>query len=288
MVSLDESRMGDAADPLASAAEDAGRIARLPPQSRSATLARMIEADIIPRLLIANGRPPPQPRATAALEADRQDIEAFARMMIGLDLVRANVVVAGAMSRGVAVESVLLDLFAPTAKRLGEMWVEDACSFTDVTVGLCALQSLLRTFTSGDVVEPTVMHDGRVLIAAAPEEQHTFGVLMLETFFRRAGWDVIGMPMSSAGDVLGAVSRRSFSIVGFSLSRDCALDGLRDLIAATRKASVNAELAVMVGGRVFNDAPAKVRFVGADLTAQDADQALIASQHLICSRVQTH
>jgi methanogenic corrinoid protein MtbC1 len=287
VVSLDETRIRSNCDPLAAASEDAGRMAGEAPHNRSATLAQMIEADIIPRLLLANGRPG-EAALGAGLEADGQDIDDFARMMIGLDLARAGLVVAGAIARGVTIESVLLDLFAPTAKRLGEMWVEDLCTFTDVTVGLCALQSLLRSYTCGEVVEPSVMHDGRVLVAAAPHEQHTFGVLILETFFRRAGWDVVGMPMSSREEVLGAVSRRSFSIVGFSLSRDAALSELRDLIGATRRASVNPEIAVMVGGRVFNDAPGKVRFVGADLTAADADKALVASQHLLCSRVQTH
>lgn len=287
MVNLVEDRSRSCSDPIVSASDDVRRVAKSPPTSRSATLAQVIEADIIPRLLLASGRQVEELPA-AALEVDADDIDDFAKMIIGLDLARANLVVAGAIARGVVLESILLELFAPTAKRLGDMWTEDLCSFMDVTVALCALQSLLRSLTSGDVVDPQTMHDGRALIAATPGEQHTFGVLMIETFFRRAGWDVVGMPLSTRDEILAAVGRKPFAIVGFSLSRDGAARELRDLIAQVRCGSANPEISVMVGGRAFNDDPGLVRAVGADLTAADANKALIASRNVVCSRVQTH
>lgn len=272
---------------MVSASDDLRRVAKSAAPNRSATLAQVIEADIIPRLLLATGRQVVQAPAKA-LEVDADDVDDFARMMIGLDLARANLVVAGAIARGVALETVLLELFSPTARRLGDMWTDDLCSFTDVTVGLCALQSLLRSLTCGEVVEPQIMHDGRALIAATPGEQHTFGVLMIETFFRRAGWDVVGMPLSTGDEILAAVGRKSFEIIGFSLSRDAAVRELRDLIGAVRRSSANPQISVMVGGRVFNDDPGLVEAVGADLTAADANRALVASRNVVCSRVQTH
>lgn len=287
MVNLVEDHGSACADPIVSQSDDLRRVSSTPLPNRSATLARVIEADIIPRLLLATGRQPAE-GPTRALEVERTDVDAFAEMMIRLDLARANFVVAGALANGVSIETVLLELLSPTAKRLGEMWVEDLCSFTDVTVGLCALQSLLRSLTSGDAIDPKTMHDGRMMIAATPGEQHTFGVLMLETFFRRAGWDVVGMPLSTCDEILAAVGRKPFAIVGFSLSRESALGELTDLIKTVRKTSANSELSVMVGGRVFNDNPKLVRAVGADLTAADANRALVASHSVVCSRMQTH
>lgn len=255
--------------------------------ARSATLVHLIEVDIIPRLLIANGWQA-ETAPTAALEVETGDIDDFARMMMSLDLARASLVIAGAREQGVSVESIMLNLFAPTANRLGHFWEEDICSFTDVTVGLCALQSLMRSLSSGDIAAEQVRHDGRVLIAATPHDQHTFGVLMLETFFRRAGWDVVGMPLCTRDEVLAAVSRREFSIIGFSAAREDMLPDLKLLISAVRCASLNSDVSVMVGGRAFLGHPSRVKQVGADLTAATADQALVASQHLLCSRVQTH
>jgi MerR family transcriptional regulator, light-induced transcriptional regulator len=287
VVNLDEANVCTRADPMISACNEAKLVARTALPNRSATLARVIEADVIPRLLLASGRTNEAP-AASSLHVEPQDIDDFARMMIEIDLAKAGIVVSRALAQGVALEAVLLQIFSPTAKRLGEMWTDDTCSFTDVTVGLCALQSLLRSLSSGDIVEPRALTGERILIAAAPGEQHTFGVLMLETFFRRAGWDVVGMPLAMRDELLASVSRKSFGMIGFSLSREDALADLGDLIADVRSASANRGLIVMVGGRVFNDSPELVRAVGADTTASDADEALIASQHLLCSRVQKH
>ncbi len=262
-------------------------VARGAPINRSAALARMIETDVIPRLMLARGADDATAAATV-FDVDAEGIQEFAAMMVALDLRKAHMVVSRALDAGVTVESVLLDLLAPTAQRLGQMWVDDDLTFTDVTVGLCTLQNLLRGVTAGDAAEPKRVFDGRILVAAAPGEQHTFGVLMLETMFRRAGWEAVGMPLCDLDEIRAAVSRQMFSVVGFSLSQESALGELATLIGAVRAASMNRKIVVMVGGRVFNDAPDLVRQVGADLTAQDGRGAVIASENLVCSRVRTH
>lgn len=289
MVILDEAGAhSECADPFGAPERGLAAVARAAPSQRSSTLAKVIEADIIPRLMVARERDS-RPIAAEAprFEVDAEDIDDFAAMMVALDLRKAGIVVSRALDSGVAVETLLLDLLSPTARRLGEMWVEDELTFTDVTVGLCTLQNLLRSVTAGEA-EPHTLVDGRVLVAATPGEQHTFGVLMLETMFRRAGWDTVGMPLAEARDICAAVGRRDFAIAGFSLAREEALDDLAELIDEVRAASRNTRLKVMVGGRVFNDDPALVRQVGADLTARDAREALIASRDAVCSRVPTH
>lgn len=291
MVILDEAGApAECADVFGMPERDIRAMARAAPADRSATLARVIEADIIPRLMVArdSGHGRRSVSEAPVFEVDAEDIDAFAAMMVALDLRKAGIVVARALGSGVPVETVLLELLSPTAQRLGQMWVDDDLTFTDVTVGLCTLQNLLRSVTTGDAVEPRPLIDGRVLIAATPGEQHTFGVLMLESFFRRAGWDTVGMPLADACDICAAVSRRDFAIAGFSLARESAIDDLAQLIDEVRAASRSKTLLVMVGGRVFNDDPALVRLVGADLTARDAKEALIASQSAVCSRMRTH
>ena len=41
-------------------------------------------------------------------------------------------------------ELLFLRLLAPAARRLGELWEGDLCTFTDVTIGLSHLQQVLR------------------------------------------------------------------------------------------------------------------------------------------------
>ncbi|MFC3692382.1 B12-binding domain-containing protein [Chenggangzhangella methanolivorans] len=287
MVILDEAGTSSTCEQAVGTERELRAFARGAPIQRSATLARVIEADIIPRLLLARG-PVGRASAPASLEVDAEDIAGFAAMMVALDLRKAELVVARALESGVAIETVLLDLLAPTAQRLGQMWVDDELTFTDVTVGLCTLQNLLRSVTSGEAADPRALFDGRILLSATPGEQHTFGVLMLETMFRRAGWDTVGLPLTDTDEICAMVGRRDFSVVGFSLSRESALEDLAGLIAQVRRASRNSSVVVMVGGRVFNDEPSLVRRVGADITAQDGKGALVASHSAVCSRMQTH
>lgn len=287
MVILDEAGTSSTCEQAVGTERELRAFARGAPIQRSATLARVIEADIIPRLLLARG-PVGRASAPASLEVDAEDIAGFAAMMVALDLRKAELVVARALEGGVPIETVLLELLAPTAQRLGQMWVDDELTFTDVTVGLCTLQNLLRSVTSGEAADPRALVDGRILLSATPGEQHTFGVLMLETMFRRAGWDTVGLPLTDTDEICAMVGRRDFSVVGFSLSRESALEDLAGLIARVRRASRNSSVVVMVGGRVFNEEPSLVRRVGADITARDGKAALVASQTVVCSRMQTH
>jgi methanogenic corrinoid protein MtbC1 len=168
------------------------------------------------------------------------------------------------------------------------MWLEDRCSFADVTVGLCGLQKLLRGFgrlTGG----AQARHDGNLaLFAAVPGEQHTFGVMMLDCFFRQAGWQVVSMPLCSAGEVLSELSERHYLLAGFSVACEAQLEPLASLIRAARSASRNTSLIVMAGGRLFNEDPGLVHVVGADLTAGDGQQAVIATQHVLWSTEQSY
>ena len=162
----------------------------------------------------------------------------------------------------------------PAARHLGDMWKEDLCDFTDVTLGLCRLHQVLTQLGAGARAQARpAEHDRRALLAPAPGEQHTFGVLMVAEFFRRAGWDVAHVCGPFDGDVLEAVRSESFDVVGFSLSCESRLDTLAATIRSVRRASRNRAIGVLVGGRVFQEHPEQVTCVGADVTALDGRQA---------------
>ena len=255
-----------------------------------ATLARLIESEIIPRLMLAHGDGFAETIATRPdFAVTSEAVDAFAGMMIKLDLVTASAVIDDILAAGAPLEAVFLDLFARTARRLGDMWLDDRCTFADVTVGLCGLQKLLRGYGPlHEAVGSRKDAEGSALFAPVPGEQHTFGIMMLESFFRQAGWDVIGMPLASADEMIASVRQRHFSLAGFSISCEAQIGTLTDLIKAVRAKSRNKDLVVMAGGRVFNDNPGLVRAVGADITASDGRQAVIATQHVLWSTMRTH
>lgn len=246
-----------------------------------AKLARTIEAEIIPRLLLAHRVPDLSDPAGPAAEPSGADVADFAELILDHDTAVAAAFVEVFRARGLSLETIFLHLLAPTARLLGDLWKEDVLTFTDVTVGLARLQHLLRELSAPFESEAEhAFHGRRALIAPAPGEQHTFGILMVEEFFRRAGWDVAGGPRTP-DEILFLVRREWFDLVGLSASCDLLFDGLAGLIGAIRRASRNRAVGILVGGRLFNEHPELVARAGADATAVDGRQAVRQLPRLI-------
>jgi MerR family transcriptional regulator, light-induced transcriptional regulator len=251
-------------------------------------LVRTIESEIIPRLMLA-WRPPPGAGSCARAQAvpDSEDVAAFAGLVLAHDTRMAQDFIETLRLRGVSLEAICLDLLAPTARYLGDLWIEDLCDFSQVTVGLCCLHRVLHGF-SADFQRESRQHETgqrehgrRALLLPVPGEQHSFGLLMVTEFFRRAGWDVRSGLTSTNDELVHMVRGEWFAVVGLSLSGDRHLDTLTALIAAIRRHSRNRTVGIMVGGALFIEHPELVSRVGADATATDGQQAAMQAENLL-------
>lgn len=258
---------------------------------RHALLARAIERDVIPRLAAAHRL---ADHAEACNDArsvalDAAEVDAFARLVAGATDARLAGRLAELRARPLSVETLLADLFAPAARRLGELWADDDCDFTGVTVGLGRLQRMMRELSPAFGVEVGHPPNGRrVLLVRAPGEQHTFGLSMVAEFFRRAGWEVVAGGAGADTDPITAVRREWFDVVGFSVGSEARLDWLPGCIAAVRSASCNRGLPVLVGGPVFFLKPHLAREVGADASAPDGSEAPAVAERSIAGRVKRY
>ena len=250
---------------------------------RQERLTRAIESEIIPRLMLAHSCIPAEARpASGAHLPAAKDVEAFASLLLSRDIATATAFVDAVRERGTSLETVFLDLFAPAARHLGELWKADVCDFVQVTMGLSRLQQLLRELGPFFESEGEQPDSGRrVLLIPAPGEQHTFGLFMVEEFFRRAGWDVWVEAPSTAEDLVEYLRGMWFGVIGLSVSGDRLLDQLAPAIRSIRKESLNRGVGIMVGGRIFVEHPELVALIGADATAADARQAVVQAQMLL-------
>jgi MerR family transcriptional regulator, light-induced transcriptional regulator len=245
-------------------------------------LAQLIEAEIIPRLLMAHqtgGRSEVIPLNIGVIAL--AELERFTRMVMVEDLPSLVEQVELFMRRGVAVETIYFDLLAPAARRMGEMWEDDACTFADVTVGLCRLQQVVYEFADRIHVEGGGGDGRTALFALTPGDQHSFGLVLVVEFFRQAGWRTICMPDATAEDLVEIVRTETFDLIGFSMANEKWLKPLPPLISRLRSASRNQNVRVIVGGRVFSERPERVAEVGADDTAQDAREAVRTAERLV-------
>jgi len=246
-------------------------------------LARTIEREVIPRLILNTRRRIATPPVAARLW-NGCDIPAFCQVILTSELAQAEAYVNGEIAKGTSQPRLLLELFAPTARRLGELWETDECSFVDVTIALGKLQQLLRLFseTYRRSPEPEVL-GFRALLATLPDSQHIFGLLVVEELFRRSGWTVLGLPSPSRSELLDAAAQEWFAVVGLSISCDDSATSVAALITEIRAASLNKSLLVLVGGRYVTDNPSKAMMLGADLVGADAQNAIESSQDFLRS-----
>ncbi len=252
-------------------------------KGRSVPLLQTIESEIIPRLVLSRRAMGNAPAAVTGIAwaPDETTVAELAELVVAQDVGAAAARIDALRARGISIETLYLDLLAPTARYLGELWEADLCDFTSVTLGCSRLQQLLHELSPAFFREVEQHeHRRRVLLVPVPGEQHTFGLFMVAEFFRRAGWDVWSGCLP-ARELSELVSRSSFNLVGFSLSADTRLDALAASIRAVRRASRNRGVGVLVGGPVFVDHPELVSLVGADATAIDGRQATLQAQNTL-------
>lgn len=260
-----------------------------PPGRQLDSFARLVETEIVPRLMLTcrSGS-----AGGAALEDLRQaaptaeDVATFAQLLVEQQVDALSTYLDSLRARGMARETLLLQLLAPAARRLGALWEEDLSDFTQVTVGLGRLQQLLWHLSGpGDEVAAAPADPRRrALLTVAPGEQHTLGLFMVRDFFRRAGWFVAGGTPGTIGEIAAQVRDDWFAVVGLSLACERNVDALRATIRRVRSESRNGSIGVLVGGPLLLQRPELAAEVGADASANDgADAAELAGSLLVRS-----
>ena len=252
---------------------------------RMARLTRTIESEIIPRLLLANSAVTQvSTAAPAGLAINAAMIDDFAVLAVEGQPQETMAFVRTLQARGASLESIFLHLLAPAARQLGTAWEEDTLGFVEVTLGLGHLQNVMRGLCPEFDGRPSQHRNGHhIMLLQATGETHSFGLFMVEAFFRRAGWNVAcaaSMPLAEAA----ALARSQWiDVIGVSKSCDALLDTLASDITALRKASRNKSVTVIVGGAAFVGRPDRVTQVGADATASDGQQAVSQADRLVKS-----
>lgn len=257
------------------------------PDQALALLVSTIESEIIPRLMLVHRsgvNDAPVPQLVDGLIAEIHVLE-LAQLVLRAESPTISAYVSRIRTAGVSLESLYLDLLAPTARHLGDLWDDDQCDFSEVTLALWRLQQIVYQHSPSFGTEANGCTGGRrILLASVPGEQHSLGLLMVTEFFRRAGWDVHAESPISSADLPGLVASDWFDVAGLSTGSECRLDVLAGSIREIRRASRNRMIRVMVGGPLFVIHPEYMMTVGADATAADAQQAVIQAENLIPDR----
>jgi len=240
---------------------------------------RMVEGELLPRLLLTHNAGPLPPSFIATAESSMQHpaFDDFLQVVRGDDPdqeIRAFLV--DAVERGETVEVVLAELLAPVARHMGELWEEDECDFVEVTVVCNRLQRAIRRLAN-EFRYGSAGDDVRVLVTGLPHAQHTLGCLMVAETLSDAGCDVaLGDPFVPGVDPVG------YDVVALSVARTEDEEAAEMMVRRLRDQAPNAS--ILVGGAAFRLDPAMIRRIGADGWAEDATSARTLIEDLVGQR----
>ena len=243
----------------------------------------IVEREIIPRLVVAHSTdelidyPVTQDSHISPEEADE-----FAPLAIDQGACALLDRVEVFLDRGVSVDTIFVELLAPSARHLGVMWEEDDADFVAVTMALWRLQEVVRELSARVPVRGSGSDvQRRALFSVMPGEQHSFGTVLVEDVFRRAGWATELITECDTSQLLAMVAANEFDLIGLTVTGDRHCETVPSVINGLRSVSRNPHVGIMVGGRIFNEEPDLATQLGADATAHNATQALEVAATLV-------
>ena len=180
-----------------------------------------------------------------------------------------------ALDDGRELGQVYLEVVQPAMREIGRLWQEDELTVAEEHLATAITESAMsrmfeRVFVWRDVRTP------KLLAACAEEERHQMGLRMLCDLLELAGWETTylgaSVPIESLVDL---VQKHKPDAVAISATIAPHVPRVREAIDAIRSAPLERQPVIAVGGRVFLGDPSLAERVGADLTAADAEQAVL-------------
>jgi len=178
-----------------------------------------------------------------------------------------------AREAGVDLSRLYVEVFQPAMREIGRLWQENEITVADEHVATAITQAAMarafeQVFAWGE-------GRGRSLVAAcADTERHEVGLRMICDLLELRGWDTTYLGATVPVESLVVmVDRKKPDVVALSVAIAPHLPRLRMMIEQIRSLIRNPPL-ILVGGRPFLEDPTLATRLGADLTAEDAVQAV--------------
>jgi methanogenic corrinoid protein MtbC1 len=203
------------------------------------------------------------------------DINPFLELLLDFKTNKAYDYVLNYLDSGQTVSDLYLDLFQPTLYQVGELWQQQVISVATEHYITAAIQHIIGKLYPKIFSE---VKDGKNALVAvcAGKELHEVGLRMVADFFELAGWKThflgSNIPIKH---VVNFLKENKVDTLAISATTSANLVDVKTLIETIKQDETFDNLQIMVGGKVFNDTPNLWRKVGADMYAQDAEQAVM-------------
>lgn len=183
------------------------------------------------------------------------------------------------VEKGLSIKDIYLHVFQASQYEIGRLWHSKKVTVAQEHYCSAATERIMsqlyaRIFST----------ERRSLIyvgACVGGELHQIGSRMVADFFEMDGWDTYYMGADTpTPSILQAISEHHADILGISLAMVFHRSSLENLIQSVRKSEHAEKLKIIVGGYSFIADPNLWKAVGADGSANNAEEAVILANRL--------
>lgn len=192
----------------------------------------------------------------------------------------ASQMILSAVEQGTPLKGIYLHVFQRSQYEIGRLWMLNQVSVAQEHYCTAATQLIMSQLYSYIFATPKI---GRRLVAACVGgELHEIGIRMVADFFELEGWDTyyIGANAPTA-TIISQIEFYRPDVVGLSVTMGFHRSAVQDLIQRIRTTEVGSRLKILVGGYSFLKRADLWKIVGADGSAQDAEEAVRLASQLV-------
>ncbi|HEX8123078.1 MAG TPA: cobalamin-dependent protein [Solirubrobacteraceae bacterium] len=183
------------------------------------------------------------------------------------DATRARWLIDEALSGGIEVRALYLEVLEPALEEIGDRWAAGELTVAHEHYATAVTQGILGVLAPRMRVAPS---SGRLaVVACTPGELHALGAQMVADFLEGEGWEVLALGAATpAPDLAALVDDERPDLVALSTSVANNLEGAAETVRQLRELAEPPFVAV--GGRAWGALPAERRdALGADALFDD-------------------
>ncbi|MDJ0623792.1 MAG: cobalamin-dependent protein [Desulfocapsaceae bacterium] len=170
-------------------------------------------------------------------------------------------------------QALYLQIIQPAMYEIGMLWEEAKISVAQEHLASAVVARIMATI--GSTVSVSEKTKGKAIVTSAVNEFHEIGAWMISDVLYHDGWQVRYLGANTPGtDLLTMVDDFYPDLLAISVTMPFSITAVKNVIASIKENVLHKDLKVMVGGRVFNDNPELLEFVGAHGFAANTDEAL--------------
>src|SRR4051794_5451319 len=187
---------------------------------------------------------PPRGDSLAAVRAEYLDA------LLASDVPGAHRAIGDAITGGVDVRGLYLDVLQPAMYEIGRLWSHAEISVAQEHLATAATQSAMARLSAALGQEPRRGRRGTAICACVTDELHAVGGRVVADFLEADGWDVVFLgALTPSADLAALAAEREAIVVALSAALPERIPRVREVIAALR--ALDPAPFVLGGGQAF-------------------------------------